>query len=371
MSIAAIGACVTATAPLTEPTPSAVAPVSVGASLRSLTLTTPRAVHTATKLPDGRVLIAGGFDAAGRALSSLELFSPVADAFKAAGVMTIPRHSHTATLLADGRVLIAGGYDGTNTRTATAEIYDPRTDAIVQTGRLLAPRADHSAARLEDGRVLIVGGTGPGTSFLATAEVFDPATMLFVATGPMTEPRESNTLTTLSDGRVLVAGGHHGRAPSTVVLSTALLFDPKSGEFTPTGAMGVRRHKHDAVRLADGSVLVIAGSDERDDRGAYATAERYDPRTGTFGPAAPLAESRYKLRDTTVLMRDGRVLVSGGASRPELYSPVGGSSTTGLSFGRAPLFGTATLLDDGRVLAAGGYSLTGPASRAAWLLSLP
>ena len=135
--------------------------------------------------------------------------------------------------------------------------------------------------------------------------------------------------------------------------------------------MGVRRAKHDAVRLEDGSVLILGGADERDDRGAYASAERFDPRSGTFSPAAALAQARYKIRGMTVLLPGGRVLVAGGAARPELYSLTTGSRTIGASFGRAPLIGTATLLDDGRVMLAGGYSLTGPASRDAFVLTVP
>ena len=330
----------------------------------------PRAAHTATKLADGRVLIAGGFGV-GRNERSMEIFVPGTATFVPAGDLDVPRYSHTATLLADGRVLIAGGYTDGATRVASAVLYDPRSGTLTPTGSMLAPRADQTAVRLSDGRVLLVGGTGVGTTFLATSEVYDPSTGRFTAAGTMGESREANTLTLLSDGRVLVAGGHRGRAPNTVVLASAELFEPRSGLFTPTGAMSVRRAKHDAVRLRDGNVLLLAGADERDDLGAYATAEVYDAARGTFSPAAPLTAPRYKIRDMTALLPSGRILVAGGASHPELYSAVTGSITLTVSFGRAPLIGTATLLDDGRVLLAGGYSLTGPASSDAWVVSVP
>jgi len=158
--------------------------------------------------------------------------------------------------------------------------------------------------------------------------------------------------------------------PNTVVLASAELFDPRSGSFTQAAPLGTRRAKHDAVRLADGDVLVLGGADERDDRGAYATAERYDVARNVWSPTAPPGSSRYKIRDMTALLADGRVLVAGGATRAELYSPSSGAVGVASSFGRAPMIGTATLLADGRVLLAGGYSLTGPASREAWLLSV-
>jgi hypothetical protein len=187
----------------------------------------------------------------------------------------------------------------------------------------------------------------------------------------MAQARESNTLTLLPDGRALVVGGHHGRSPATVVLASAEVFDPKTGAFAATGPMSVRRHKHDAVLLPDGTVLVIAGTDERDDLGAYTTVERYDPRTGAFSGAPALAAARYKIRGMTVLLPAGRVLVAGGAPRPEVYTLALGASTLASQLGRAPMIGTATLLDDGRVLLAGGYSLTGPASRESWLIRVP
>jgi hypothetical protein len=332
-------------------------------------LRAPRASHTATKLADGSVLVVGGFGLNERSERSMELFAPSRGVFEAAGTLDIPRYSHTATLLADGRVLIVGGYGDGAVRTASATVYDPLRRALQPTGSLAAPRADHTAVRLVDGRVLVVGGTGEGTSFLASAEIYDPATGTFTGTGPMREPRDASTLTVLRDGRVLVAGGHHGRSPNTVVLASAEIFDPRTGLFTPTGRLSVPRHKHDAVLLEDGSVMVIAGSDARDDRGLYTTLERFDPATNAFVAAGSLVAGRHKIRGMTAVLPDGWILVAGGAPRAELIRPGLAPVAFTASFGRAPMAGTATLLDDGRVLLAGGYSLTGPASRDAWLLS--
>jgi hypothetical protein len=349
------------------PTASASAPPA-GTAV-AVALSVPRAAHTATKLRDGSVLIAGGFGLAESNERTMELFIPGRSSFEAAGTLDVPRYSHTATLLDDGRVLIAGGYSNGAERIATAVLYDPARRTVSPTGAMLAARADHTAVRLADGRVLMAGGTGPGTSFLASAEIYDPATGSFSATGSMREPREANTLTLLRDGRVLVAGGHHGRSPSTVVLASAELFDPRTGTFAVSGAMATKRHKHDAVLLDDGGVVVIAGSDERDDRGAYTSAERYDPVSGTFASAGSLVAARYKIRGMTALLPSGWILVAGGAPRAELYRPGVAPIAFATSFGRAPMIGTATLLDDGRVLLTGGYSLTGPASRDAWLLA--
>jgi hypothetical protein len=335
-----------------------------------VTLSVARAAHTATKLADGRVLVAGGFGLSERTQRSMEMFVPATSSFTDAGELDVPRYSHTATLLADGRVLIAGGYTDGGQRLASAVLYDPARATITPTGSMLAPRADQTAVRLADGRVLLAGGTGDGTTFLASAEIYDPVTARFVATSGMHDAREANTMTLLRDGRVLIAGGHRGRNPDTIVLTSSELYDPRTGSFAVAAAMGVRRAKHDAVRLPDGDVLVMGGADERDDRGAYASAERYDVSRNAWTSAPPLSSSRYKIRDMTALLEDGRVLVAGGASRAELYSPTAGAVGIASSFGRAPMIGTATLLDDGRVLLAGGYSLSGPASRDAWLLSV-
>jgi hypothetical protein len=133
--------------------------------------------------------------------------------------------------------------------------------------------------------------------------------------------------------------------------------------------MTIPRHKHDAVLLADGRVLLIGGSDARDDLGLYDTAETYDPRTGTFAAVGRLQHPRYKLRFASLLLPDGRVIVAGGAAVPELFDPRTNVFTAlDGSFGRAPYFGAATLLDDGRALVTGGYSDQGPASDAAWLI---
>lgn len=328
-------------------------------------MTTQRAAHTATLLADGRVLIAGGFLADGASLSSTELFNSATGRFTPAPSMGAARVSHTATRLADGRVLIAGGFSGDYL--GSAEIYDPATNRFVPVGSMTMARSGHTATLLNNGKVLIAGGTGTGWTFLPHAELFDPRTGRFHATGGMRTARESHTATLLRDGRVFVAGGHAGRRPAVVVHASAEIYDPVSGAFAPAGTMTRVRHKHEAILLGDGRVLIAGGADRRDGRGAYVSAEIYDPATRRYIVTGYMNIARYKLQGTSVLLKGGKVLVAGGADRAEIFDPTAGTfSIVPGSFGTSRLFATATLLPDGHVLIAGGYDDANAASSRAW-----
>jgi hypothetical protein len=329
-------------------------------------LRVPRAVHTAVLLHDGRVLVAGGFDDAGHDHATTELYDAAAGAFVPGATMAAARVDHTATVLDDGRVLIAGGFVGD--ALASAELYDPAADRFTPAGRLGTARNGHKAVRLRDGRILIVGGDGPGGTFLASAEIFDPATEQFTPTGSMAVARSSHTATVLPDGRVLVTGGHVGRQAQIQIHATAELYDPVSGTFRPTGSMTRVRHKHDAAPLPDGRVLIVGGADARDDQGAYDAVEVYDPDAGTFSPAGQMLWQRYKIQGTTVPLLDGQLLLAGGAREAERYDPTENrfESVSG-DFGDRPLFATATLLLDGEVLITGGYGLHSFARSNAWI----
>lgn len=347
------------------------APSPIG-SVRALAgMKVPRAAQAETTLLDGRVLITGGFGTESDSdPASTELFDPATDRFTFGPSMTAPRYGHSATLLSDGQVLIAGGFSGSGGEVLdSAEVYDPATERFIPTGRMLALRADHEAVLLQDGRVLIVGGTGLDFDFLESAEIYNPGSGAFTATGPMSVPREGFTATLLQDGRVLVAGGHVGRHEQREIYASAELYDPGTGHFTPAGNMTIPRHKHDAVLLADGRVLIVAGADASDDAGLYDTAETYDPVQGRFEPTGELNDPRYKFRGTSILLPDHRVLVAGGATFPEVYQPDKGTFTPFADpLGRAPFFATAALLPDGTVMLCGGYSSSGPSTTSAWIL---
>lgn len=172
-----------------------------------------RIFHTATLLPSGRVLIAGGVGADGVPLDSAELYDPVDSTFiPIAGLMMVARDAHTATLLRSGKVLIAGG--AASSKVAAAELYDPAAVApaasFTATGALVTPRDSHTAVLLLSGQVLIVGGLYQG-QFLQHAELYDPATGVFASTGGMQTARIAHTLTSLgSSSHVLVTGGLNG-----------------------------------------------------------------------------------------------------------------------------------------------------------------
>ena len=130
------------------------------------------ALHTATLLKDGRVLVAGGLGETGP-LATARLYDPAKGWWSVTGVMTRDRWRHTATLLADGRVLVAGGNSSTGGVQDSAELYDPVTGSWSPTGPLATARALHTATLLADGRVLVAGGVNPSGT-LASAELYTP-----------------------------------------------------------------------------------------------------------------------------------------------------------------------------------------------------
>ena len=297
---------------------------STGTWTATGSMITARAAHTATLLQNGEVLVAGG-DAngsGGSPLASAELYHPSTGTWTATGSMITAREAHTATLLPNGEVLVAGGvglFPGGAGSLASAELYDPSTGAWAATGSLITARDGQTATLLQNGKVLVAGGGGGG----ASAELYDSSAGAWTATGSMTTARAADTATLLQNGEVLVAGGSG---------SSAELYDPSAGTWTATGSMTTAREAQTATLLQNGKVLVAGGDDFS---GELATAELYDPSTRTWTATGSMTTAREG--QTATLLPNGEVLVAGGIgfssggltvlASAELYTPLPGPYT--------------------------------------------
>lgn len=350
---------------VSDPSKAATATVVLtDAGFRMLATSTlvPRISHTATLLPDGKVLIAGGrecdtlvFDNCfGNPLSSAELFDPATETFSATGSMSIARTGHTATLLTDGTVLVAGGVNPASVIEASAEIYDPATGNFIPVGNMAEWRFSHTASLLGDGRVLIVGGYSGDSAFPSptqTAEIYDPATQSFSPAGDMPQAAALHIASVLLDGTVLVAGGTDSCDSQTAVA----IFDPAGNSFSAGMSMPSSRMEHTATTLNDGRVLITGGIFIADcfDSGTYDTAVVFDPATSSYSSNLTMREPRSG--HSATLLTDGKVLVVGSVA--ELFDPA--TSTFAITgdpnVSRADR--RATRLADGRVLFTGSNSV--------------
>lgn len=312
-----------------------------------------RADHTATLLKDGRVLITGGMVENGVFLNSAELFDPATGEFSVTGSMQSRRVGASATLLPNGRVLVAGGlagriFEGGPGIVASTEIYDPQTGRFTPGPNMSVPRSGQAAVLLKNGTVLVAGGADRDEQALASAEIYDPATSHFTPTASMHTARIGKAAVLLKDGRVLMTGGGDGRQ--------AEIFDPRTSSWTETGEMTVPRMKHASILLPDGRVLIVGGAP---DNGWHPvrSAEIFDPHTNKFTAIGDMEFARFKVPDAATALKDGSVLIAGGAAEAEVYEPRSGKFTPAGSVDAPHFFSSATLLPDGRVLIAGGYGL--------------
>jgi hypothetical protein len=330
--------------------------ISTGGILRSVSMHAQRADHSATLLPDGRVLLAGGMVENGVFLDSAELFDPQKQTFVSARNMLSRRVGHSATLLPNGKVLIAGGlagrvFEGGPGVVASTELFDPATGSFTAGPSMSAPRSGHAAVLLANRTVLIVGGADQDERILASAEIYDPVSNRFTPTASMHTARIARPAVLLRDGRVLVTGGGNGRGPA---MSSAEIFDPQTSKWSTVGDMISPREKHAATLLADGRVLITGGSADGQWH-PVRSAEIFDPRTNRFTLTSEMQAARFKLPDATVKLKDGRVLIAGGAAQLEVFDAAAGTFSSAGDISTPNYFASATRLPDGSVLIAGGY----------------
>ncbi len=339
---------------------------TVAASLISITGPT-----TAFPLPTGQVLVVGTANTSQGQVSTLERYDPATGQWTALGPWINDRSGYITAVLRDGRVLAAGGLDKDGHFTGVAALYNPTTNAWTPIPPLAAPRWGGTATLLPSGQVLVLGGVGDngrGANALVTTERYDPATNTWTLLAPMGIPRYAHRATLLANGQVLVTGGRGG-IPSPGALASAERYDPATNTWTPAASMATARNEGFALRLADGQVLVVGGNGGTDGSTPLASAERYDPATDRWTAAGSLATTRDGAQAT--LLAVGQVLVTGGSystgttggtiitglATTERYDPATNGWTPGASMHTGRWGHSATLLPNGQVLVAGGQQL--------------
>jgi N-acetylneuraminic acid mutarotase len=246
---------------------------------RVRSMTTGRYFHAATLLANGMVMISGGCDQAfcNSVTGKVELFDPSTGTWQDGGTLAFPRDYHTSTALPDGGVLVTGGF-GYSGELAEAERWDPATTAWSMAGSMADGRATHAAVALPGGRVLVMGGVGTYGTFLSSCEIYDPSIGpqgSWSSAAPMTYRRQFVTAVALSNGKMLVAGGWAYLGPHIQQhIPYCELYDPRLDAWTPTGPLATARSGHGAALLRNKDVLVMGGIGVA---GYLSSAERFEP----------------------------------------------------------------------------------------------
>jgi len=391
--LAGCGGDSSSSSPTPAPTPTPDGSFAPAASLP--TMNQGRDSATATLLPNGKVLVAGGFSLGPTgsvvSLANVELYDPATNTFAPPGstpTMNQARGSATATLLPSGKVLIAGGVnapgDGVNSILTSVELYDPAANTFAAPGstpsmnqtRANVGNGDLVSVLLANGKVLIAGGVDSFSVGLDTVELYDPTTNTFAPSASlpvMNSHRDGPTGTSLPNGEALIAGGFERPFGfNSIVSDTIDLYDPVTNSFAPaasTPTMNSPRTNAAAALLPNGMVLIAGGTAPGPERSSafggvfLASVDLYDSATNSFAPSAatPTMNEPRCCGLTATLLQNGKVLITQGGqpadNTVDLYDP------TTNTFAPAALLpkmnqgrdsATATLLPNGKVLIAGG-----------------
>ncbi len=328
-----------------------------------------RAGHTATLLPSGHVLIAGGRKATEeyQLTETAELYDIQTGTFTATGPMALPRSGHTASVLPSGEVLIVGGVSGEpcqGSAPCIAELYDPQTGTFSSTGSLaLHSRFNrdpgHTASVLGSGEVLVVDD--------GFANLYDPSSGTFSSAAPLPEgftgSHGGRAATVLASGAVLVVGGYTIGGKGSYAWPLAMLFDPVTASFSTTASMNEARSGATLTVLESADVLIVGGVSTSAE--AIASVERYDVKASSFSLTGTMVSPRQG--HSASLLQDGAVLVAGGApcladaanacephASVELYDVTAGEFVEAPPMSSLRARHTATVLPSGNVLVVGG-----------------
>ncbi len=261
-----------------------------------------RAMYAKTKLKDGTWLLSGGVNGISDPQKLCEIFDgqSAAPVFTATGQMATQRFAHTASRLPDGRVLVTGGIDWVSgssfTMLKTTEIYDPVTKLWTPGPKLSARRSAHLALTLPDNRVLLIGGVSPWLSFplvvpqvLSSTDIYDPVTNTISAGPSMSGARAAFALSEIGPGRWLVAGGVSSALATT---AGAEIFDAATMQWSSAGSLSKARALLFGFEL-NGKVAVMGGAS-----GSLVTpvpegvVDVYDVATGKWSLAPAFASPR-------------------------------------------------------------------------------
>jgi Kelch motif protein len=310
------------------------------------------------------------------AIASPNTAPPETGRWEAVASMSVPRAHFTATLLPDGKVLVAGGVSDvmvTGSALSSVEIYDPSTKKFAAGPSMPLGLAGQTATVLRDGRVLVVGGyTAPGNLAVSMVQIYYAASRTWSTAAPMHQGRTSHAAVLIPGGKVLVTGGNsyasfgnspHGSAPASLAPE---IYDPAANSWS-VGSMPKfsRPTNPTATLLRDGRVLVVGGQDMWNSPDeASEQSEIYDPAHNSWSLAAPDTSTGARQNDTATLLANGQVLVAGGSRDLQptgftsLYSPstnkwieVGNLSTTRTGH-------SAHLLKNGNVVVVGGAGVS-------------
>jgi hypothetical protein len=274
-----------------------------GKLTRLAPLRTARAKHTATPLADGSLLVAGGFDDAGKAIASVEIRDAAGQSWRDAPSLATARHSHSATLLDDGRVLIAGGIDRDGRPLRSVELWDPAATTASAGVDLPTSLYGHAAAVLKNGNVLVGGGTAAYDTLPRTwGWIRDKATGEWKGAGyaqPEVERELSHTVTLWprEDGTAYAFTARHilRWSPGAPARGTPMWFTPPA-----------------VAALSDGRVMAVAATST----GAEAVwqAHIWDPRNDSWIEAGTLEYTAGR-HTQAIQLASGRVIHLGFGGR--------------------------------------------------------